>query len=312
MNSLVKGSGMLLLMLSLSCSNAEKQFDAQGTFEAREVMVSAEVTGRILEFPLHEGDSVAALQSVGKIDDNNLQLQVQQVEASISALQQKTTDVQPQLKLLQDQLEVQQTQLGNLQKELNRAEQLLKKDAATSKQVDDIRYQIESLQKQMVVTQQQMQVQRALNTSQNRAILSEKEPLQKRAAQLNDLAARSSIINPINGTVMATYVEAGEMAVTGKPLYKIADLQEMELRAYLTGDQLSTVKIGQAVKVFVDQGKEDYREYPGTLTWIANKAEFTPKTIQTKEERANLVYAIKVKVKNDGFIKAGMYGEVKL
>jgi HlyD family secretion protein len=312
MNSFVKGSSMLLLLLSLSCTNAEKQFDAQGTFEAREVMVSAEVTGRILEFQLREGDSVAAMQAVGKIDDNNLQLQVQQVEASINALQQKTTDVQPQLKLLQDQLEVQQTQLGNLQKELNRAEQLRKKDAATPKQVDDIRYQIESLQKQMVVTQQQMQVQRSLNTSQNRAILSEKEPLQKRAAQLNDLAARSSIINPSNGTVMATYVDAGEMAVTGKPLYKIADLQEMELRAYLTGDQLSIVKIGQAVKVFVDQGKEDYREYPGTLTWIATKAEFTPKTIQTKEERANLVYAIKVKVKNDGFIKAGMYGEVKL
>lgn len=303
---------MLLLLLSLSCTNAEKQFDAQGTFEAREVMVSAEVTGRILEFPLREGDSVAASQVVGKIDDNNLQLQVQQVEASIDALQQKTTDVQPQLKLLQDQLEVQQTQLGNFQKELNRAEMLRKKDAATGKQVDDIRYQIESLQKQMVVTQQQMQVQRALNASQNRAILSEKEPLQKKAAQLNDLASRSAIINPSHGTVMATYVEAGEMAVMGKPLYKIADLREMELRAYLTGDQLSTVKIGQAVKVFVDQGKEEYREYSGSLTWIAPKAEFTPKTIQTKEERANLVYAIKVKVMNDGFIKAGMYGEVKL
>ena len=166
-------------------------------------------------------------------------------------------------------------------------------------------------EKIMNVTQQQINVQRNNIATQNRAYLSEGKPLEKRVAQLNDQLNKTNIINPINGTVITKYAEAGEMTSPGKALYKIADLSTMTLRAYITGTQLSQVKLGQTVKVLVDDGADKYKELPGTITWISDKAEFTPKTIQTKDERANLVYAIKVKVKNDGYLKIGMYGEVK-
>ena len=146
--------------------------------------------------------------------------------------------------------------------------------------------------------------------TQNRSIMSEGQPLQKRVEQLEDQIKRANIINPIQGTILTKYAEAGEITSAGKALYKIADLSTMTLRAYITGTQLSQVKLGQAVKVKVDDGKDAYRELPGTITWISDKAEFTPKTIQTKEERANLVYAVKIKVRNDGYLKIGMYGEV--
>ncbi len=295
----------------MACNNGDSEFDAQGTFEADEVLVSSEVSGRIIALNINEGDSLAAAQVVGKIDDVNLGLQKEQVMASIDALGKKTTDVGPQIKLLNEQLQVQSIQLKNLDREMARTEKLLKSDAATTKQLDDIRYQRETLQQQMNVTQQQIAVQRANNASQNRAILSESAPLQKKAAQLEDMVSRSSLVNPVAGTVITTYAEAGEMAVAGKPLYKIADLREMTLRAYVTGEQLSLIKTGQAVKLFVDKGAEAYNEYAGVITWISPKAEFTPKTIQTKEERANLVYAIKVKTKNNGLLKIGMYGEIK-
>jgi HlyD family secretion protein len=167
------------------------------------------------------------------------------------------------------------------------------------------------VRKQMVVTRRQIDVQRTNSNTQNRSILSEKEPLQKRVKQLELQIGDARIINPVNGTVIAKYAEAGEMTAAGKALYKIADLSTMTLRAYITGSQFSQIKLGQQVKVLVDNGAENYRTYPGTITWISGKAEFTPKTIQTKEERANLVYAIKVKVKNDGFLKIGMYGDVQ-
>jgi len=148
--------------------------------------------------------------------------------------------------------------------------------------------------------------------TQNRSILSEADPLRKRVAQLEDQAQRANIVNPVNGTVLTKYAEAGEITSAGKALYKIADLSELNLRAYITGVQLPTIKLGQQVKVMIDQGAKKYKEYTGSVIWISDKAEFTPKTIQTKEERANLVYAIKVKVKNDGYLKIGMYGDVKL
>lgn len=298
--------------LFFGCNGNNKDFDAQGTFEATETMVSSEVNGRIIEFSIHEGDVVSAMAVVGKIDDANLSLQKQQIQASIEALSQKTTDAAPQVKLLNEQLNVQKLQQQNLQKELLRMEKLFKSDAATEKQVDDLQFQLEALQKQMLVTQQQIAVQQANNQSHNRTILSEKKPLEKRAEQIDDLLRRSSVFNPVTGTVISTYAEVGEMAVAGKPLYKIANLDEMNLRAYVTGDQLSSIKLNQLVKVFVDKGADDYTEYKGMITWISPKAEFTPKTIQTKSERANLVYAIKIAVKNDGFIKIGMYGEIKL
>ena len=301
----------LAILFLASCKNGNGSFDAQGSFEAVEILVSPEISGRITELDLDDGDSVAALQVVGRIDATNLSLQKEQVDESIRALSDKTTDPAPQVALLNDQLAVEQTQLKNLQRELDRAEGLLRNDAATSKQVDDIRYQKEALEKKMAVTRQQIVVQRYNNANQNRAILSEGNPLRKRAAQLDDLVKRSAIVNPVSGTVIATYAEAGEMAVAGKPLYKVADMRELILRAYVTGEQLPHIRTGQQVKVFTDKGPDAYNEHTGTITWISSKAEFTPKTIQTKDERANLVYAIKIMVKNDGLLKIGMYGEIK-
>lgn len=300
---------IFILMLS-SCRNNGDAHDAQGTFEADEVMVSAEVGGRLTSFDVDEGDTLSAGQIVGQIDDRNLGLQKEQVEASLQSLEERTADVAPQIKLLNEQLEVQQTQLRNLRKEYDRMNGLLRKDAATARQVDEIGYQIEALEKQTEVTKQQMSVARAETSLRNRSVLSEQAPLRKRAEQIEDMRTRSSITNPIRGTVLSSFAEAGEMAMPGKPLYKIADLGEMILRAYITGDQLPGLKLGQAVKVYTDKDADAYDEHPGVISWISPKAEFTPKTIQTKDERANLVYAIKVRVKNNGTLKIGMYAEV--
>jgi HlyD family secretion protein len=187
----------------------------------------------------------------------------------------------------------------------------LKEDAATKKQLDDINFQIESVKKQMNVTTQQINVQRNNVATQNRGILSESKPLQKRAEQIQEQLNKTNITNPVNGTVITKYAETGEITSNGKPLYKIADLSTLNLRAYVTGDQLPQIRLGQQVTVFVDSGAKKYRKLPGTVTWVSDKAEFTPKTIQTKDERANLVYAMKVRVKNDGYLKIGMYGEVR-
>ena len=299
-------------MLFISCNNNGNTFDASGTFEADETIVSSELPGKILSFNIEEGMHLGKDSVIGAVDATNIDLQQEQVEASINALGQKTSSAAEQVKLLQDQLSVQQIKLENLLHERTRIENLLKADAATGKQLDDINYQIDAVNKEMGVTKQQINVQKNNVATQNRGILSEADPLRKRVAQLEDQAKRANIVNPINGTVITKYAEAGEITSAGKALYKIADLSELNLRAYVTGVQLPTIKLGQQVKVLIDQGKKDYKEYQGTIIWISDKAEFTPKTIQTKEERANLVYAIKVKVKNDGFLKIGMYGEVKL
>ena len=301
---------MLIAVATTACNNSENKFDATGTFEATEVIVSSELGGRIVSLNVNEGDTISANRIVGAVDAEGIELQKEQVEASISSLNDKTADVGPQVALLQNQLAVQQSQLNALLREQKRFENLLKQDAATAKQLDDINAQVDVVKKQMLVTQQQIAVQRNTVSTQNRSILSENKPLQKRVAQLNDQLKRAEIINPINGTVLTKYAEAGELTNTGKALYKIADLRIMKLRAYVTGDQLSQIKLGQNVKVLVDDGKEKYKELSGTITWISDKAEFTPKTIQTKEERANLVYAIKINVQNDGYLKVGMYGEV--
>ncbi len=293
-----------------ACKNNENKFDASGTFETTEVIVSSELNGKILTLSINEGDTVSSGRVVGTVDAEGISLQKEQVEASISSLGDKTADVGPQVQLLQNQLAVQQSQLSNLLHEKKRIENLISQDAATGKQLDDINAQIDVVKKQMNVTQQQIAVQRSNVSTQNRSILSENKPLQKRVAQLNDQLKRADIVNPINGTVLTKYAEAGELTAAGKALYKIADLSVMKLRAYVTGDQLSQIKLGQQVKVLVDDGKDKYKELAGTITWISDKAEFTPKTIQTKEERANLVYAIKIDVRNNGYLKIGMYGEV--
>lgn len=303
-------AGILVLSIFISCSNSSNQADATGTFEADEVIVSAEIGGKILALGIEEGMAIPKDSAVGWIDARNLSLQKEQVEASVQSLQEKTLDVNPQVQLLQNQLSVQQSQLNQLQHEQLRIEKLLKADAATGKQLDDLKAQVDQLQKQMQVTRQQISVQKNQVATQNRAILSEANPLKKRAEQLQDQLDRSKILNPVSGTVLTKYAAAGEITAPGKALYKIADLSTLTLRAYITATQLSKLQLGQSLKVKVDDGAAAYREYTGTLTWISDKAEFTPKTIQTKEERANLVYATKIKIKNDGKLKIGMYGEV--
>jgi HlyD family secretion protein len=294
-----------------SCNSTKMKHDAAGMFEADEVIVSSEEAGKLLHFAVKEGDVLQKDSIVAIIDALPVNLQQQQVEASIKSLSEKTIDVQPQVKLLKEQIAVQQTQLANLLQEKKRIENLIKADAATTKQLDDINFQIESVNKQIAVNQQQIAVQQNNVATQNRSILSETQPLQKQIATLKDKENRAKVINPINGTVLTKYTMEGEMTAAGKALYKIADLSTIILRAYITGDQLSEIKLGQTLKVFVDAGESKYKEYSGTVIMIADKAEFTPKTIQTKDERANLVYAVKINVKNDGYLKIGMYGEIQ-
>ena len=294
-----------------ACSSSQLKYDAAGIFEADEVIVSSELPGKILDFKVNEGNILHKGATVAIIDALPISLQQEQLQASVKALSQKTQNVAPQIKLLNDQIAVQTTQLTNLQHERNRIETLLKADAATAKQLDDINFQIESVKKQIAVTQQQIAVQINNVQTQNRAILSETDPLEKQIAQLKDKEKRSTIINPINGTILTKYAMEGEITSAGKAMYKIADLSTLILRTYISGTQLSQIKIGQNVKVFIDEGDKKYKNYTGTITMVSDKAEFTPKTIQTKDERANLVYAVKVLVKNDGYLKIGMYGEIQ-
>ncbi len=301
-----------VLISVLSCRSKQETFDASGSFEADEVVVSAQLGGQLDSFTVNEGDSIPKGLVVGKINATHVSLQKEQVQATIQTLAQKTMDVGPQVALLQDQLKVQQTQLNNLLHEKERTERLVKADAATGKQLDDINFQIDLARKQMTVTQQQITVQKNTVSTQNRSILSEQAPLLKQAAQLQESISKAEITNPVSGTVLTKYAEAGEVTAPGKALYKIADLSYLNLRAYITGIQLSQIKLNQAVTVLADNGVKDYRSYAGKVIWISDQAEFTPKTIQTKEERSNLVYAIKIRVKNDGYLKVGMFAEVKL
>lgn len=312
MNKHIFTGAVLLMLLATACNKGAHHFDASGTFEAEETVVSAEMGGRIRMLNVEEGAQLAKDSVVGTVDADNISIQKEQVEASIQSLSEKTADAGPQVQLLENQLAVQETQINTLQREKQRIENLLKADAATGKQLDDINAQLEVARKQVNVTRQQINVQRSNIATQNRSILSESRPLSKRVEQLGDQLKRAAIINPVNGTVTTKYAAQGEITAPGKALYKIADLGTLTLRAYFNGTQLPQIKLGQNVTVMVDDGKDKYRELPGTITWISDKAEFTPKTIQTKEERANLVYAAKIKVKNDGYLKMGMYGEVKL
>jgi HlyD family secretion protein len=296
------------LLLS-SCSHYDN-FDASGNFEADEVIVSAQQNGELLSFTVQEGASLKAGDNVGQIDVKTVELQKGQTEASIAALNQKTSNPQDQAELVKRQLAVQESQLDQQIRERDRTANLVKADAATQKQLDDANAGLDQLRKQIAVTRQQLKLNTYNTDNQNRSIMSEKMPLEKAAAQYQDQINKGQIINPLTGTVLVRYALKGETQVIGKPLYKIANTDTLNLRAYVTGTQLPEIKLGQAVKVRIDQGEKNYKYYNGQITWIADKSEFSPKTIQTKDERANLVYAIKVRVKNDGYLKIGMYGEV--
>ncbi len=300
-----------IVLAAAACNQNKIKTDASGVFESDEVIVSAEQNGKLLSFPIQEGNSLGKNAIVGQIDMSNTIIQKEQIEATIRALKEKTTNPRPQIELVQRQLAVEESQLEQQQREKVRTQNLLKADAATQKQLDDINSEIDQLQKQIAVSKQQILLDNSNIATQNRTIFSEQAPLEMSAAQIQDNINKGRIINPIKGTVLTKYALQGEMTTTGKALYKIANLDTLILRAYMTGSQLTQVKLGQAVKVYADQGSDQYREYPGEVYWISDKSEFTPKTIQTRDERANLVYAVKIHVKNDGYLKLGMYGEVK-
>lgn len=284
-------------MLLASCNNNKNDFDASGSFETEETIIASEASGTIKQFDIREGDNLTAGQYLGYIDSTQLYLKKKQLEAQISALLGRKPDISAQLASLQEQLKV-------AQREQNRISNLIKAGAATSKQLDDATAQVEILQKQI-------QAQKSSLDISTQGISKDVLPLRVQIEQTDDQLEKCKIINPINGTVLTKYAEANEMAAPGKPLYKIANLSNLILRAYITGNQLPQVKLNQKVKVLTDDGAGKYKETEGTITWINDKAEFTPKTIQTKDERANMVYAIKVLVKNEGSLKIGMYAEVK-
>lgn len=296
--------------LLLSACNRHNDFDASGNFEADEVIVSAQQNGALLTFNVQEGAVLKAGDKVGQIDVRSVELQKEQTEASIAALHEKTSNPGTEAELVSRQLAVQEAQLTQQLRERDRTANLVKADAATRKQLDDANAALDQLQKQISVTRQQLKLDTSNTNTANRSIMSEQGPLEKTAAQFQDQINKGQVINPLTGIVLVKYALPGETEVIGKPLYKIANTDTLTLRAYITGTQLSQIKIGQQVKVRIDQGEKKYKYYNGEITWISDKSEFTPKTIQTKDERANLVYAIKVRVKNDGYLKIGMYGEV--
>jgi HlyD family secretion protein len=298
-------------LLFSSCLHKDEAYDGSGNFEADEVIVAAQQNGQLLSFIAKEGDTLSRGAIVGQIDVSTAELQKQEVQASIHALYERTTSPKPELELIQKQLAVQQSTLAQQIHERTRTENLVKADAATQKQLDDINAGIDQLQKQILVTNQQLAVEESTIANQNRNVLSQRSPLQKSAAQYEDQIQKGVIINPVRGTVLTKYALQGEMATIGKALYKIANLDTLFLRAYITGSQLPEIKLGQRVRVRIDAGNKNFKQYEGTLSWISDKSEFTPKTIQTQDERANLVYAIKIRVGNDGFLKIGMYGEIK-
>lgn len=308
-------SNLFLIILAISavaCNNKDNVYDASGTFEAVETIVSAEATGRIVALNIEEGQLLKAGQNVGYIDSVQLYLKKKQLEAQIRATGSRLPDIVAQTNVYKQQEAVTQVRLDNLLYEQKRIQNLLKADAATPKQLDDITAQIKELQKQLDVIRKQDAAQASVLKTQTSGLRADVLPLYVQIEQINDQLAKSKIVNEVNGTVLSKYAETNEMAVSGKPLYKVADLSTIILRAYVTGDQLARIKLNQKVKVLVDDEGGKYRELGGEIEWISSKAEFTPKTIQTKDERANLVYALKIRLKNDGLLKIGMYGEVVL
>ena len=301
---------LITALAALIACNHKNNFDASGNFIADEVIVSAQQNGQLISYNVQEGQTLTEGQKVGQINTQVLQLQKQQVEATITTLKNKTLNPDDQAALIRSQYEVQKAQLEQQQHELSRVKQLVAGGAATQKQLDDLTAAVSQLQKQLAVTQNQLKASLTNINTQNNSILSQEVPLQKNAEAVQAQINQGEIINPTTGTVLVNYALKGEIQTYGKPLYKIANTDTLTLKAYITGNQLPQVKLGQQVTVHTDAAEGGQHTYKGEITYIASKAEFTPKTIQTKDERANLVYAIKVKVKNDGYIKIGMYGEV--
>ncbi len=286
-----------IIFLAASCKNGNTDFDASGIFEATEIIVSSEANGKILQLKIQEGQYVIAGGKLGYVDTTQLHLSRLQLLKNVKSVDSRQLNISKQIAAIQEQL-------ASLQREKERTERLIAANAANTKQLDDINTNIAVLERQLAAQQETLE-------SNNRSISEQSSSVEIQVAQIEDQIAKSRITSPITGTVLVKYAEQGEFTVMGKPLFKVADIEELLLRAYITSGQLTELKTGQKVTVFVDYQEKERREYEGIITWISDKSEFTPKTIQTRDERANLVYAIKIAVKNDGLIKIGMYGDVK-
>lgn len=283
---------LVTAVILYSCGNGNNKADAYGNFETIETMVGAEASGKLISFIPEEGIQLKVGQKVGVIDTTSLWLKKQQLNAMKKVSESKLLQIKAQI-------DVQETQKETVLKEKNRVENLIKDKAAPEKQLDDITGQLNLIQSQIVSIK-----------SQNQSIAGEIESLVQQIKQVDDQLSKSYIINPIDGIVLENYIEPSEIVTMGKNLYKIADLSTMKLRVYISGAQLSKVKLGGQVKVLIDEDAKSNREIAGVVSWVSAQAEFTPKIIQTKEERVKQVYAVKIDVKNDGSIKIGMPGEV--
>ncbi len=282
---------ILAVLIISGCKGNTDQADAYGNFEATEVIVSAETSGRILLFEVTEGTEITKGSEIVLIDTTLFHLQKAEINAGMRSVSTRLGSVNAQNDILNQQI-------ANMNINVTRIENMLKDDAASKKQYDDLIGQVEIFQKQI-----------AANNTQKASIAAELEVLSTKKATLNEQLSRCRVKSPINGTIIEKYSEPGEIAAAGKPLFKVADLSLMRLKVYVSGAQLVNVKTGQQCTVRIDDGKDGYRTFTGTISYISGKAEFTPKIIQTKEERVTLVYAVMIDVKNDGAMKSGMPGE---
>lgn len=327
------------ILMVASCGKDKQDYDATGTFEATEITVSAESAGQLKTFNISEGQVLNNGVTVGQIDARQLTLKRNQLATNneqlaathgqldankrqLAANKQATSSRQLDLK---KQVAAIRQQIVNQQRERQRFTELLKDGAVARKQVDDIDYQLQVLKKQLAATEEQIASQNAALADQNKGITAQMEGIdaqqavvnaqqagvRSQQAQIDDQIAHTFIKSPITGTVLEKYAEAGEFVAVGKPLFKVANMKRMFIRAYITSEQLKNIKLGQKVKVMADYGKGQRKAYNGVITWISSRSEFTPKTIVTDDERADLVYAIKIQFQNDGYVKIGMYGEVK-
>lgn len=287
----------ILSVTVTSCKDTDGANDASGTFEATEVTVSSEASGRIVSLDVQEGGILSAGQTCGMVDTVMLYLQKRQLEAGVEAAMSRYRDMKTQTAYIREEIEVNR-------READRVRNLIAADAANTKQLDDINSSIRLLETRLAATEADI-------IQNNAAAEAEAASYRAQIDQIEESLRRCRIVSPVDGTVLVKYAEAGELASAGKPLFKVADLRRMNLRAYITASQLTSVRIGQKVKVYADSGDKGVREYEGTVSWISDQSEFTPKTIQTRDERANLVYAIKVSFENDGYVKIGMYGDLK-
>ncbi|MBQ4391976.1 MAG: HlyD family efflux transporter periplasmic adaptor subunit [Prevotella sp.] len=284
-------------LMMAACGNSEKDFDATGTFEATETTVYAEQSGALLTFDVNEGDALALGREVALIDTTQTWLKIRQLAATKEVFQSQKPDMERQIAATRQQL-------AKAQQDERRYKELVADGAAPSKMLDDATSQVKVLQRQL-----DAQIS-SLSTS-TRALDKQMAAADVQVSQLRDMLRKCHVVTPIGGTVLEKYVERGEFVSIGKPLFKLADTENMFLRAYVTSSQLQNIRLGQKVKVFADFGGQQKRAYDGTVSWISARSEFTPKTILTDDERADLVYAVKVAFRNDGFVKIGMYGELK-